>query len=43
MISNSSAFRMTQDVPLVIPEVNGDHIALIEAQALVQEKWRGSS
>ena len=32
VVSNSSAFRMTQDVPLVIPEVNGDHIALIEEQ-----------
>src|SRR5438270_3630921 len=34
VVSNSSAFRMAEDVPLVIPEVNGDHIALIKAQ-----KW----
>src|SRR6185312_1258821 len=33
--SNSSALRMKKDVPLVIPEVNPDHIKLIECQA-----WR---
>jgi len=33
VISNSSAFRMAADVPLVIPEVNGDHLRLIEEQA----------
>src|SRR3979490_2776140 len=38
VVSNSSALRMQSDVPLVIPEVNGDHIPLIEAQA-----WRKSS
>jgi aspartate-semialdehyde dehydrogenase len=32
VVSNSSAFRMQQDVPLVIPEVNPDHLALIEQQ-----------
>ena len=35
VVSNSSAFRMQQDVPLVIPEVNADHIALIDRQALM--------
>ncbi len=35
VISNSSAFRMTADVPLVVPEVNAAHLALIEAQS-----WR---
>ena len=35
VISNSSAFRMTSDVPLVVPEVNGDHLDLIE-----QQSWR---
>jgi aspartate-semialdehyde dehydrogenase len=35
VISNSSAFRMTRDVPLVVPEVNADHLALIE-----QQSWR---
>jgi aspartate-semialdehyde dehydrogenase len=38
VISNSSALRMQQDVPLVIPEVNGDHIRLIDIQA-----WRKKS
>ena len=38
VVSNSSALRMQQDVPLVIPEVNGDHIQLIEKQA-----WRKKS
>src|ERR1700716_1890542 len=38
VVSNSSALRMQSDVPLVIPEVNGDHIPLIEAQA-----WRKKS
>lgn len=33
VISNSSAFRMGADVPLVIPEVNADHLSLIEQQA----------
>jgi aspartate-semialdehyde dehydrogenase len=38
VVSNSSALRMQEDVPLVIPEVNGGHIKLIEAQA-----WRKKS
>jgi aspartate-semialdehyde dehydrogenase len=33
VISNSSAFRMSPDVPLVVPEVNADHLAVIETQA----------
>lgn len=32
VISNSSAFRMDVDVPLLIPEVNHDHLGLIETQ-----------
>ena len=32
VISNSSSHRMSPDVPLLIPEVNPDHIALIDAQ-----------
>jgi aspartate-semialdehyde dehydrogenase len=32
VISNSSAFRMDPDVPLLIPEINSDHLALIETQ-----------
>lgn len=30
--SNASAYRMEEDVPLVIPEVNPDHLGLIEVQ-----------
>jgi aspartate-semialdehyde dehydrogenase len=33
VISNSSAFRMAPDVPLVVPEVNADHLEMIEQQA----------
>ncbi len=32
VISNSSAFRMASDVPLVVPEVNADHLEVIESQ-----------
>jgi aspartate-semialdehyde dehydrogenase len=35
--SNASSFRMAADVPLLIPEVNPDHLALIA----VQRKGRG--
>src|SRR5450755_961429 len=38
VITNSSALRMQKDVPLVIPEVNPDHIKLIECQS-----WRKKS
>jgi aspartate-semialdehyde dehydrogenase len=38
VVSNSSALRMQADVPLVIPEVNGDHIRLIDKQS-----WRSQS
>jgi aspartate-semialdehyde dehydrogenase len=38
VITNSSALRMAKDVPLVIPEVNPDHIKLIECQP-----WRKKS
>ncbi|WP_457591865.1 aspartate-semialdehyde dehydrogenase [Geoglobus sp.] len=30
--SNASAYRMEEDVPLVIPEVNPEHLGLIEVQ-----------
>jgi aspartate-semialdehyde dehydrogenase len=32
VLSNSSAFRMAPNVPLVIPEVNAEHLNLIEEQ-----------
>src|SRR5947207_9989962 len=38
VVSNSSSFRMQEDVPLVIPEVNGDHIALLKSQNWYKEK-----
>jgi aspartate-semialdehyde dehydrogenase len=38
VVSNSSAFRMASSVPLVLPEVNADHLHLIEEQS-----WRKQS
>src|SRR5689334_2122473 len=38
VVTNSSALRMKADVPLVIPEVNPDHIKLVECQ-----DWRRGS
>jgi len=38
VVSNSSAFRMRADVPLVIPEVNPEHLKLLERQP-----WRRKS
>lgn len=38
VVSNASAFRMQADVPLVIPEVNADHLRLLETQS-----WRRQS
>ncbi|MGB6431668.1 MAG: aspartate-semialdehyde dehydrogenase [Candidatus Acidiferrales bacterium] len=32
VVSNSAAWRMDSDVPLLIPEINPGHLALIEAQ-----------
>ena len=32
VVSNNSAHRGTPDVPMVIPEINNDHIKIIEAQ-----------
>ena len=38
VISNSSAFRMAPDVPLVLPEVNAGHLRMVEDQP-----WRRQS
>jgi len=38
VVSNSSAFRMHDNVPLIVPEVNAGHIALLEKQC-----WRKQS
>jgi len=32
VVSNNSAHRWTEDVPMVVPEVNADHIRLIDGQ-----------
>jgi len=40
VISNSSNFRMEPDVPLLIPEVNPDHLALVRAQRQ-RRGWKG--
>ena len=41
VISNSSAFRMDQDVPLLIPEVNHEHLELLEQQQKNGNRQRG--
>jgi aspartate-semialdehyde dehydrogenase len=40
VISNSSNYRMDPDVPLLIPEVNPDHLALVRVQRQ-QRGWSG--
>jgi len=39
IVSNSRNYRMEADVPLLIPEVNGDHLALVKRQA--SRGWKG--
>jgi len=41
VISNSSPHRMGVDVPLLIPEVNPEHVALIDAQRTNRDYDRG--
>jgi aspartate-semialdehyde dehydrogenase len=41
VISNSSSHRMAVDVPLLIPEVNPEHVALIDAQRANRGYGRG--
>jgi aspartate-semialdehyde dehydrogenase len=38
VITNSSALRMQEDVPLLVPEVNAEHLKLVDAQ-----RWRHDS
>ncbi|HWA41263.1 MAG TPA: aspartate-semialdehyde dehydrogenase, partial [Gemmatimonadales bacterium] len=40
VVTNASAFRMEDDVPLLIPEINPDHLSLLDLQ---QERrgWEG--
>ena len=41
VFSNAAAFRMEEDVPLLVPEVNPGHLALIEAQRR-NRGWSGA-
>jgi aspartate-semialdehyde dehydrogenase len=41
VLSNAKNFRLADDVPLVIPEVNGDHLALITEQR-ARRGWTGA-
>ena len=40
VLSNAKNFRMDDDVPLVLPEVNADHLALLEVQR-AKRGWSG--
>lgn len=41
VVSNSRNHRMDPTVPLLVPEVNADHLALLEVQA-AQRSWSGA-
>lgn len=41
VLSNAKSFRMDEDVPLVIPEVNADHLALLDVQR-ARRGWQGA-
>ncbi len=41
VLSNAKNYRMEPDVPLVIPEVNGDHLGLIDCQRQ-RRGWDGA-
>lgn len=41
VFSNASAFRMEPDVPLLVPEVNAEHLGLIPAQQACRG-WKGA-
>ena len=40
IVSNAKNYRMEPDVPLLIPEINADHLALLERQATARG-WKG--
>jgi len=40
VVSNSRNYRMEQTVPLLIPEINADHLALLDAQG-ADRGWKG--
>ena len=41
VVSNARSFRMAEDVPLLIPEINPDHLALIDVQRRLRG-WKGA-
>ena len=41
VVSNARSFRMADDVPLLIPEINADHLALIDVQRRLRG-WKGA-
>jgi len=41
VITNSSSYRMDEDVPLLIPEINHDHVGLIETQKVKRGFTKG--
>ncbi|RLF04044.1 MAG: aspartate-semialdehyde dehydrogenase [Thermoprotei archaeon] len=40
VVSNASAMRMFDDVPLIVPEINPDHLNIIEIQRR-KRQWKG--
>src|SRR6266540_3107670 len=40
IVSNSRNYRMEATVPLLIPEINGDHLGLLDAQG-AERGWKG--
>src|SRR5207302_7224447 len=40
IISNSKNYRMEADVPLLVPEINADHLALLDGQG-ASRGWKG--
>jgi aspartate-semialdehyde dehydrogenase len=40
VVTNASPHRMDPDVPLVIPEINADHVALVDCQRTTR-RWKG--
>jgi aspartate-semialdehyde dehydrogenase len=39
VVSNASSYRMDPDVPLIIPEINPDHLGMLERQSA---RWAGA-
>ncbi|MFX1518837.1 MAG: aspartate-semialdehyde dehydrogenase [Promethearchaeota archaeon] len=40
VVSNASAFRMDEDVPLIVSEINSDHLAILDIQK-ERRNWTG--